>query len=67
MNLKVSDRITVTYRGAKAVEAAIAQFADYVAGETLATRLVAGEPGPGAFNTSIDDQAFSYRIELAGK
>jgi isoleucyl-tRNA synthetase len=67
MNLRVSDRITVTYRGAKAVEAAIGQFADYVAGETLATRLVAGDPGPGAFSTSIDEQAFSYRIEVAGK
>jgi isoleucyl-tRNA synthetase len=67
MNLKVSDRITVTYRGANEVEAAIGQFADYVAGETLATRLVAGDPGPEAFVTSIDEQAFSYRIEVAGK
>jgi isoleucyl-tRNA synthetase len=65
MNLNVSDRISVTYRGGDSVEAAVRQFAEYVAGETLATRLEPGDPGAGAFSTMIEDQPFSYRIEVA--
>ncbi len=65
MNLNVSDRITVIYEGAEPVIAAIVRFADYVAGETLATRLEAGDPGASAFTTSIDDHRFGYRIEVA--
>ncbi len=67
MNLNVSDRIAITYCGAGAIEEALEQFADYIAGETLATRLVAGDPGPGEFRTSIDNLAFNYRIEAAEK
>ena len=65
MNLNVSDRITVIYDGSEPVTAAIVRFADYVAGETLATRLEPGDPGASAFTTSIDDQRFGYRIEVA--
>ncbi len=66
MGLNVSDRISVIYHGAGPVDAALAQFAEYVAGETLATRLEQGDPGTNAFATTIDGHAFSYRIELSG-
>jgi isoleucyl-tRNA synthetase len=66
MNLNVADRIAVTYSGADPVVVAIGKYSGYVAGETLATRLEAGDPGAGAFDTTIDDQTFRYRIEAAG-
>ncbi len=66
MNLNVADRIAVTYSGADPVVVAIGKYAGYVAGETLATRLEAGDPGAGAFDTTIDDQTFRYRIEATG-
>jgi isoleucyl-tRNA synthetase len=65
MNLNVADRIHVVYGGAPAVVDAITRHADYVAGETLATQLHAGEPGAGAISTMICDLALVYRIELA--
>ena len=46
LNLNVSDRITVIYEGAEPVTAAIVRFADYVAGETLATRWKQAIPAP---------------------
>ena len=66
MNLNVADRIAVTYSGADPVVVAIGKYKGYVAGETLATRLEAGDPGAGAFDTTIDDQTFRYRIEASG-
>ncbi|HEY6600127.1 MAG TPA: isoleucine--tRNA ligase [Pseudomonadales bacterium] len=64
MNLNVADRIAVTYSGADEVVAAIKKHSDYIAGETLATRLEAGDPGTGAFDTTIDGLALRYRIEV---
>ncbi len=66
MNLNVADRIAVTYSGADPVIVAIGKYSGYVAAETLATRLEAGDPGAGAFKTTIDDQAFCYRIDVSG-
>ena len=65
MGLNVSDRIAVIYRGSESVVAAVGQFAQYVSGEALATRLEVGDPGPRGFTTTIDGEAFSYRIEVA--
>jgi isoleucyl-tRNA synthetase len=65
MNLNVSDRIHVVYGGAAAVVDAVTRHADYVAGETLATQLRAGDPGERGISTMIGDHAFVYRIELA--
>jgi Domain of unknown function (DUF5915) len=66
MDLNVADRIAVSYGGAEPVLAAIVQFAEYIAGETLATQLEARDPGATAFTTAIDGHAFTYRIEVAG-
>ncbi len=66
MDLNVADRIAVSYGGAAPVLAAIVQFAEYIAGETLATQLEARDPGATAFTTAIDGHAFTYRIEVAG-
>jgi hypothetical protein len=65
LNLNVADRITIVYSGAEPVIAAIVKYSDYVAGETLATRLELGDVGADAFGTTIDDLAFRYRIEVS--
>ncbi len=65
VGLNVADRITVIYQGAAPVEAALEQFAEYVAGETLATRFERGDPGSAGFATTIDGHAFSYRIDVS--
>jgi len=64
MNLNVADRIAVVFDGESAVRAAVARYRDYVAGEVLATRFDAGDPGPAAATTTIDGMPFRYRIDV---
>jgi isoleucyl-tRNA synthetase len=65
LNLNVADRIAIIYSGAEPVVAAIAKYSDYVAGETLATRLEVADVGADAIDTTIDNLTFRYRIEVS--
>ena len=65
MNLNVADRIAVVFDGDAVVTAAVAQFREYIAGEVLATRFDAGDPGAAAVSTTIDGKPFRYRIDVA--
>ncbi len=65
MNLNVADRISVVYAGDPTIQSAVHRHRDYVAGEVLATRFEAGEPGEDAPSTTIDGKPFRYRIAVA--
>ncbi len=62
----VTDRIELVYDGEPALLAALDAHRDYVAGETLATRLRPGKPGADALTATIDEKVLRYRIRLAG-
>jgi isoleucyl-tRNA synthetase len=65
LNFNVADRIEVVYSGAATVVDAVARYASYVAGETLAVQLEEGDPGADAIGTLIGDDEFNYRIRVA--
>jgi len=61
--LAVSDRIKITYQGDATLEACIEQFKDYIAGETLAKEMCAGEVGDGATRADIEGANLAFVIE----
>ena len=65
LDLNVADRIGIRYSGDPELEAALAEHADYVARETLATELVASEPNAaGRFEVTIDGRPLAFSIEV---
>ena len=63
LGLEVTDRIKIAYTGDAALEAAIAEHRDYIAGETLALALFRGEAD--ALSATIDGKALHYSLEVA--
>jgi isoleucyl-tRNA synthetase len=65
LSLHVSDRINVVFAGDADLVAALTTHHSYVAGETLAVQLEAGEPARPVFEAEIDERALVYSIEVA--
>lgn len=63
--LDYADRIRVRYRAAAELEAAIAPWRDWIAGETLALELAPGAAGDLA-SAPVDDLDFALAVERAG-
>ncbi len=63
LGLEVTDRIKIAYTGDAALEAAIAEHRDYIAGETLALALFRGEAD--ALSATIDGKVLRYSLEVA--
>lgn len=63
--LDYADRIRVRYRAAAELEAAIAAWRDWIAGETLAVELAPGGAGDLA-SAPVDDLDFALAVERAG-
>jgi len=61
----IADRITTTYQAGPKLAAAFDAFADYIAAETLSTRLVAGPPPEEAYTQSftLDGEELIVGIE----
>ncbi|MDY7041038.1 MAG: DUF5915 domain-containing protein, partial [Chloroflexota bacterium] len=61
----ISDRITTTYQTGPNLAAAFESFGDYIAAETLSTRLVKGRPPAGAYTQSftLDGEEIIVGIE----
>ncbi len=62
--LDYADRIRVSYRADAELEAAIAAWRDWIAGETLAVELAPGDGGLAA--APVDDLDFAFAVERAG-
>ncbi|HZU77236.1 MAG TPA: DUF5915 domain-containing protein, partial [Dehalococcoidia bacterium] len=62
---EIADRIVAYYAGDEDVRRVMQRFADYVAAETLAVELVAGEPVPGAYaeRQSVDGREVTLGVE----
>jgi isoleucyl-tRNA synthetase len=63
--LDYADRIRVRYRAAVELEAAIAAWRDWIAGETLALELAPGD-GADLAPAAVDDLDFALAVERAG-
>ena len=62
-DLAVSDRIRITYACDASLEVCLTEFRDYIAGETLALELVAGEVGNDATSAEVEGESFEFVIE----
>ena len=67
IGLNVADRIAVVCAGDAELLRALEEHRDYVMAETLAVRLVAGDPGKAAVRTTIDDREFRFRVDRADR
>ncbi len=56
-DFNLTDHIVVKYRASEKLAKAIAQFSDYIASETLATKLEQGEPDNGFFSANFAPDA----------
>ena len=66
-DLDIADRIDVTHRASERLQTAIENFRDYIATETLAARLTAGDPSGTKWTASdeFDGETLSIGIKKA--
>jgi len=62
MDLPYEARIEITYRAEGAVADAVAEHRDWIAGETLATRLEPGDPAGEAHESKVEGTSFRFGI-----
>ena len=63
LDLAVTDRIHITYEGDAALQDCVENFRDYIAGETLALQITAGELGEDGVSAEIEDASLRFSIE----
>ena len=63
LDLAVTDRIHITYEGDAALQDCVENFRDYIAGETLALQITAGELGENGVSAEIEDASLRFSIE----
>ncbi len=63
LDLAVTDRIHITYEGDAALQDCMENFRDYIAGETLALEIKAGEVGEDGVCAEIEDASLRFSIK----